>query len=117
MKRSVIAFMAALLVLTTFTVAAQEQTGAIEGTIRDSSGAVVPGVTVEATSSGSGTLTSVTDSRGMYRFPRLQSGRYSISASLMGYKPAGANNVEITLGNAGPEPSLRGRRRQGLPCL
>ena len=98
MKRSVIAFMAALLLLTTFTVAAQEQTGAIEGTIRDSSGAVVPGVTVEATSAGSGTLTSVTDSRGMYRFPRLQSGRYSISASLMGYKPAGANNVEITLG-------------------
>lgn len=98
MKRSVFAFMAALLLLTAFTVMAQEQTGGIEGTIKDSSGAVVPGVTVEASSSGSGTLTSVTDSRGIYRFPRLPSGRYKISATLMGYKPAGANNVDVTLG-------------------
>ena len=31
-------------------VAAQEQKGAIDGTVKDSSGAVLPGVTVEATS-------------------------------------------------------------------
>ncbi|HXI14353.1 MAG TPA: TonB-dependent receptor [Thermoanaerobaculia bacterium] len=79
-------------------VAAQEQTGGIEGVVSDSSGGVVPGVTVEVSSSGIGTVVAVSDSRGTYRFPRLPSGVYNVKAELSGYTPAEARNVEVTLG-------------------
>jgi hypothetical protein len=99
MKRSFITLVAVfLLLLGSLPLAAQEQTGAIEGVIKDSSGAVLPGVTVEATSPTAGTVTTVSDSRGVYRFPRLPSGRYQVKASLMGYTTAAATDVEITLG-------------------
>ena len=61
--------------------AAQETRGAIEGIIKDTSGAVLPGATVEAKSEA-GTFTSVTDTAGIYRFPALNPGRYEISATL-----------------------------------
>lgn len=77
---------------------AQELTGAIEGAAKDSSGAVLPGVTVEASSSGIGTVVATSDARGNYRFPRVPTGVYSVRATLMGYKPAGASNVNVTLG-------------------
>ena len=99
MKRSFLTLFAVLLLLVgSIPLAAQEQTGAIEGIVKDSSGAVLPGVTVEATSTGAGTVTSVTDSNGQYRFPRLPSGRYQVRASLMGYNAASASNVDLTLG-------------------
>ncbi|MBP7571842.1 MAG: TonB-dependent receptor, partial [Acidobacteria bacterium] len=68
--------------------AAQETRGAIEGTITDASGAVLPGVTVEARGAAGGVFTSVTDERGAYRFPALQPGAYEVSASLEGFTPA-----------------------------
>ena len=52
--------------------AAQEQTGSIQGVVKDSSGAVLPGATVEARSPGVvGVNTTVADSQGNYRFPQL----------------------------------------------
>src|SRR5687768_13661769 len=99
MKRSFITLFAVMLLLVgSIPLAAQEQTGSIEGIVKDSSGAVLPGVTVEATSTGAGTVTSVTDSNGQYRFPRLPSGRYQVKASLMGYNTASATNIDLTLG-------------------
>lgn len=79
-------------------VAAQEQTGAIEGTIKDMSGAVVPGVMVEATSSGIGSVVTTTDASGNYRLPRVPPGVYSLKANLMGYKTAKVNYVNVSLG-------------------
>jgi hypothetical protein len=99
MKRSFITLFALVLLLVgSIPLAAQEQTGAIEGIVKDSSGAVLPGVTVEATGAGAGTVASVTDSNGQYRFPRLPSGRYQVKASLMGYNTATTSNVDLTLG-------------------
>lgn len=77
---------------------AQEQTGGIEGVVKDNTGAVLPGVTVELTSSSIGTVTTTTDSRGVYRFPRVPSGVYAVKASLMGYTPAEAPRVDVKLG-------------------
>jgi hypothetical protein len=51
---------------------AQETTGSIEGIVRDSGGAVLPGVAVSATGPV-GTVTAVTDMEGHDRFPRLPS--------------------------------------------
>jgi hypothetical protein len=50
-------------------------TGSINGKVADTSGGVLPGVTVSATSPSSmGVQSSVTDSGGNYRFPALPPG-------------------------------------------
>jgi len=88
------------IVLVAMPVVAQEQAGSIEGVIRDSSGGVVPGVTVEVSGPGIATQVDTTDGNGLYRFPRLPSGVYNVKASLMGYSPAEARSVEVKLGKA-----------------
>ncbi len=78
---------------------AQEQTGSIEGKVMDADGGVLPGVTVEATSSKlAGAAVAVTDERGAYRFPALPPGTYSLSAMLEGFNPKGVEDVNIALG-------------------
>ena len=79
--------------------AAQEQRGSILGVVRDASGAVLPGVTVEARSpSVVGASTSVTDAQGNYRFPALPPGTYQVIANLQGFGPALVNDAVVTLG-------------------
>jgi len=74
---------ALLLLLLAGPATAQEQRASIEGAIRDSSGGVLPGVTVEARSpSLAGVESTVTDSSGTYRFPALRPGRYEVTATL-----------------------------------
>ena len=54
---------------------AQEQRGSIEGAVRDNSGGVLPGVTVQARNVTTNAMqSSVTDANGVYRFPALQPG-------------------------------------------
>jgi hypothetical protein len=79
--------------------AAQEQTGSIQGVVKDSSGAVLPGVTVEARSpSAVGVSTATTDANGNYRFPALPPGTYEVSASLQSFVPAKIADAVVTLG-------------------
>ena len=61
---------------------AQETRGSIEGVVKDASGAVLPGVTVEARSAAGATAVATTNERGMYRFPALPVGTYTVTASL-----------------------------------
>src|SRR6266508_396618 len=80
-------------------VAAQEQRGSIEGLVKDSSGAVLPGVTVEARSpSMVGVNSAVSDTSGVYRFPSLPPGRYELTARLQGFTSAKAANIQLELG-------------------
>jgi hypothetical protein len=92
---------AAMLAITLFAwpALAQEQRGSIEGVIKDTSGAVLPGVTVEAKSASSGVLSTTTDASGNYRFPSLLPGIYEVTANLAGFKPAKISDVEIKLGS------------------
>jgi len=76
---------------------AQETRGAIEGIIKDSSGAVLPGVTVEA-KGPTGTFSSVTDAAGVYRFPALDPGTYELTATLAGFEPAKRDALQIVVG-------------------
>ena len=63
-------------------------TGTIAVTATDSTGAVLPGVTVEATSPVQmGTRTAVTDSRGQAILPGLVPGRYTVRGTLSGFQP------------------------------
>ena len=78
---------------------AQEQRGGIEGVVKDSSGGVLPGVTVEARSpSLVGTATAITDGRGIYRFPALTPGVYEVLAILQSFGLAKVENIELQLG-------------------
>ena len=80
-------------------VAAQEQTGSIQGIVKDSSGAILPGVTVEVRSpSAVGVTTATTDANGHYRFPALPPGTYEVSATLQSFKPAKIVDAFVTLG-------------------
>ena len=78
---------------------AQEQRGSIDGIVRDASGAVLPGVTVEARNSATGaTLPTVSDASGRFRFPSVQIGTYDVTASLAGFKSAKIPDVLVALG-------------------
>jgi hypothetical protein len=88
-----------LLLCTSALAMGQEQRGSIEGTIKDSQGGVLPGVTVEARSPRLvGVQTAVTDEKGIYRFPALPPGVYEITATLSGFQPAKQGNIQLELG-------------------
>ena len=76
--------------------AAQETTGAIVGVVNDTSGAVLPGVTVQATGPA-GIVNAVSDEKGEFRFPRLPSGVYKVNASLSGFTTR-ESTVDLTVG-------------------
>src|SRR3989442_9439951 len=80
LRLSTLAAAAVLVIAASGSAVAQEQGGSIQGIVKDASGAVLPGVTVEARSpSVVGVSTTTTDSRGEYRFPALPSGVYERS--------------------------------------
>ena len=78
--------------------AAQETRGSIEGVVKDASGAVLPGVTVEARSKAGASATASTDATGFYRFPALPVGTYTITATLAGFNTSERADILLTIG-------------------
>src|SRR5687768_6536086 len=70
----------------------------LAGNVRDSSGAVLPGVTVEATSPAliEKVRTAVTDSNGQYQIPSLPPGTYKLTFSLTGFSPFVHDAIALT---------------------
>ena len=78
---------------------AQISQGRLAGTVTDAQGAVLPGVTVTATSpSLIGQRTTVTQADGTYLFPGMPSGVYKLAFELSGFKPYERDNLAVTLG-------------------
>src|SRR6266516_1218615 len=70
----------------------------LSGTVSDVSGALIPGVEVTATNSGTGVAaTAVTNESGTYRFPSLQPGPYEVKAWLAGFQ---TQTFRLALGTA-----------------
>jgi hypothetical protein len=71
--------------------------GSIAGVVRDSSGAVMPGVTVEAGSAAliEKTRTALTDGAGQYKIVDLPPGTYDVVMTLSGFKTIRRNGVVI----------------------
>ena len=107
---------AAVLLIPSLSTAQIGQTGTLTGTVADQSGAVLPGVTVTATGESviGGARTTVTDENGIYRFPALPPGTYTVSAELSGFKPFSQENVRLQLGQTltvDPKLEVGGFRR------
>ena len=79
---------------------AQEQnTGGINGTVKDPSGAVLPGTTVTATVQATGVSTSTkTDSVGQYILTNLPVGLVNLKISNQGFKTSDINDVRMVAG-------------------
>jgi hypothetical protein len=74
------------------------QEAALSGTVTDSTGSVLPGVTVQAQHEATGnTFEAVTDARGTYRIP-VRIGTYRITTQLQGFNPATRVGVELLVG-------------------
>src|SRR5256885_4246544 len=74
----------------------QSSTGTIVGTIRDSSGAVLPGVTVTIRNEGTNaTRDVVTGASGDYSAPLLPPGNYELTADLAGFGKKVAKNIKL----------------------
>ena len=94
---------------------AQSATGQITGTVKDSTGAVVPGATVTAISELTGSKREATTSTdGNYVFPLLSVSVYSVSAELQGFRPAKRTGVRLNVDQVVPRrPGAAAGRADG----
>ena len=76
------------------------QSGAIAGAIEDATGAVLPGVTVEAASPAliERVRTAVTNANGQYMIAELRPGTYTVTFSLPGFSTVEREGIELTTG-------------------
>jgi len=94
--RAVLAF---AFVLLTAHLHAQRTTGDIIGVVKDSSGAVLPGVTVSVTGPNiPGAQTAVTSEIGSYRIPNLPPGAYTVTFELAGFKSVSFQGLRVNVG-------------------
>ncbi len=90
-----------LVLLALLAVAGYAQTfrGAINGTVMDPSGAVVPGASVKATDNATGTTRStVSTTEGQFAFQDLPLGDYKISVSASGFSAITVDHIPVTAG-------------------
>jgi len=86
----------ALLCLTATAVYSQSTSGSMSGTVTDPNGAVVPGAKVVATHVPTGRdYETVTTAAGLYVFPTLPAGPYSLTVTQPGFKKNVQTNIEI----------------------
>lgn len=76
-----------------------QNTGAVEGTVMDSSGGVLPGVSLTLKNAETGTeRNAIADGDGRYRFPALQPGTYTLTAALAGFASEERRGIVLTIG-------------------
>jgi Carboxypeptidase regulatory-like domain/TonB-dependent Receptor Plug Domain len=83
---------------------AQIQTGSILVRATDDQGAVVPGATITISSSVvvSGSMTGLTDAAGVYRFPSLVPGTYTVKIELSGFQTIVREGIAVLVGQTTP---------------
>src|SRR5437016_14516098 len=100
--RQIPGFLTALcnLLLITATASAQNANGSVVGVVKDASGAVLPGVTVEAASPVliEKSRTAVNDGQGLYRIVDLRPGVYAVTFTLPGFISIRRDGLELVAG-------------------
>jgi hypothetical protein len=88
--------MPAVFILSSVTLNAQVDTGAIYGTVKDQSGAVVPGAKVTATSQDTGrSVSTVTAADGIFAFTPIKIGTYTLTAEYTGFQKLVQKDVAV----------------------
>ena len=95
-----------------FPALAQTPSGEISGVVTDVSGSVLPGVTVTLTNVATNAVREVeTNESGLYSFPALPPGVYTLKAERQGFRTVERANIEVLVGSSHPHPDhARGRR-------
>src|SRR5262245_25628265 len=80
--------------------AARAQSGAIAGSVKDTTGAVLPGVTVEAASPAliEKVRSAITDAQGQYKIDDLRPGTYTVTFTLPGFATVKREGLELSAG-------------------
>src|SRR5713101_5631999 len=77
-----------------------QSTAQVSGTVRDQTGAVLPGVQVTATQTATGLIRSVvTDEAGFYVVPNLPVGPYKLEAALPGFRTFAQTGIVLQVGS------------------
>ncbi len=99
LRKSRILFAAVLLALIAAVAYGQTFRGAINGTVTDATGAVVPKANVTVTNTGTSVSQSmVTTTDGAFSFQDLPLGSYSINVTASGFQPMTVSNITVTAG-------------------
>jgi hypothetical protein len=98
MRTFVSRIVVAVACLALWPIAASAQTSSIAGVVKDTSGAVMPGVTVEAASPAliERVRSVVTDGTGQYKIVNLRPGTYTVSFTLTGFSSIRREAIELT---------------------
>ncbi|MGH9159154.1 MAG: TonB-dependent receptor domain-containing protein, partial [Vicinamibacteraceae bacterium] len=95
-----IALLALSVLLAASSVSAQEFRGTIEGRVSDSSGAAVPGATVTITNTETNVpAVAITNDTGTYTVAFLNSGTYTVTVELEGFRKVERDGVEVRVGD------------------
>lgn len=79
----------------------QVDTGSILGTVRDASGAVIPGAQVTLTNEGTNAvLTTTTGTDGGYKFSPVRIGSYKVDATSKGFQTVSQRGVSVNVGSS-----------------
>ena len=98
MRERAIALLLTLGFLAVPSISNAQALGTVAGTVKDASGAVLPGVTVEASSPAliEKVRTVVTDGTGQYRIVNLPPGTYTVTFTLPGFSTVKRDGVEVS---------------------
>src|SRR5438093_11785445 len=78
----------------------QAPTATISGIVRDQTGAVLPGVSIQVVNRETGSVRmAMTDEAGRYRVPALEAGTYAIEGTLTGFRKVVKEGVAMTVGS------------------
>src|SRR5438874_5670807 len=92
-----------LILLASTSVFAQDFRGGVNGTVKDGSGAALPGVTITVTNVETNvSATAMSDAKGFYQIRYLNSGTYNVEARLEGFKPVIRQGVTVRIGDVIP---------------
>src|SRR5579864_4600623 len=92
---------AGLIVVLTAAVGFAQAVSQISGTVKDSTGAVVPGVEVTATQTDTGIKRTVaSDETGFYILPNLPLGPYRLEATRDGFSPFVQTGIQLQVGSS-----------------
>jgi hypothetical protein len=101
--RALLAGLVLLLFFVADPLAGQTQitTGVIRGVVSDSTGAVLPGVAVDAMNADTGrTQSRTTDAEGRFVFLQIPPGRYTVTFKLSGFTTLVQDSVDLTVGQS-----------------